>query len=109
MGGSPFTQIHEQRAALQDLCRRFSVRRLRLFGSAANGPFDPIHSDLDMVVDFFDQGRPGIADRFLNLAEGLEQMFHRDVDLLTENSIKNPIFRREVDSTGQIIYEAGSP
>ena len=33
--------------ALQALCRRFGVRRLDLFGSAATGRFDPALSDLD--------------------------------------------------------------
>lgn len=109
MESKVITPLDDHRLALENLCSRLSVRRLRLFGSAASGQFDPINSDLDMVVDFFDGDRPGIANRFLCLADNLEQMFHRPVDLLTENSIKNPIFRQVVDATCQTIYEAGSP
>jgi len=38
--------------ALTELCRRFGVRRLDLFGSAATGHFDPARSDLDFLVEF---------------------------------------------------------
>ena len=45
-------QIELRREELQVLCRRFHVRRLDLFGSAARGDFDPEHSDFDFVVEF---------------------------------------------------------
>jgi len=39
---------------LSELCRRFNVKRLEVFGSAATGAFSD-SSDLDFVVDFGDQ------------------------------------------------------
>ena len=45
------------------------------------------------------------ADRFLDFAEGLERLFGRPVDLGTEQSIRNPYFRREVEATRQLLYE----
>jgi predicted nucleotidyltransferase len=42
--------IDQHRAALATLCRRFHVRRLDLFGSAAEGSFNPERSDLDFLV-----------------------------------------------------------
>ena len=88
------------------LCRDLSVRELRLFGSAATDKFDESRSDVDLVVDFADGDKPGIADRYLALAEGLEEIFHRPVDLVTTRAIRNPIFRRIVDETGRLIYAA---
>ena len=38
--------------AVAALCRRFHVRQLDLFGSAVDGRFDPMHSDLDLLVEF---------------------------------------------------------
>jgi predicted nucleotidyltransferase len=35
---------------LRELCERFGVERLELFGSAARGAFGPAHSDLDCIV-----------------------------------------------------------
>ena len=44
--------IQLRREELWALCRRFHVRRLDLFGSAARGDFDPERSDLDFLVEF---------------------------------------------------------
>ena len=40
--------IEDNRRALDDLCRRFRVRSLELFGSAAHEGFDPESGDLDL-------------------------------------------------------------
>jgi uncharacterized protein len=57
------------------------VSGLEIFGSATREDFDLEKSDLDFLVEFQDPDRPGIADRFMCLAEGLEQIFSRKVDL----------------------------
>ncbi len=44
--------IASHRDELRALCRRFHVRRLDGFGSAARGDFDPAQSDLDFLVEF---------------------------------------------------------
>ena len=46
------TLINERRRKLNTLCRRFTVQRLALFGSALRDDFDPATSDLDMTVQF---------------------------------------------------------
>ena len=43
--------ILSHREELRELCRRYHVRRLDLFGSAARGDFVPARSDLDFLVD----------------------------------------------------------
>ena len=88
------------------LCRDLSVRELRLFGSAATDKFDETRSDVDVVVEFVDGDKPGIADRYMALVEGLEEIFSRPVDLVTTRSIRNPVFRQMVDETSQLIYAA---
>ncbi len=98
--------VEHNRTALVALCRRYRVDRLYLFGSAASGCFDSQRSDLDFLVSFVDREPTGeYADRYLDFAEGLERLFGRPVDLVTEQSIRNPYFRREVESTRQLIYE----
>ena len=90
------------------LCRDLSVRELRLFGSAATDKFDETRSDVDVVVDFVDGDKPGIADRYMALAEGLEEIFNRPVDLVTTRSIRNPFFRRVVDQLSHVLYREGA-
>ena len=77
-----------------------------MFGSAVTGRFDPTHSDLDVVVDFYNPEAPGIADRYMALAVGLEAIFQRPVDVVTKQAMKNPVFRHIVDNTSELLYAA---
>ena len=97
--------IEQHRVELDRLCREFKVRRLELFGSAASGRFANGSSDLDFIVTFADTAPGGYADRYLGFAEALELAFQRKVDLLTERSIRNPIFREAVAADRQIVYD----
>jgi uncharacterized protein len=98
--------IENKRTALTELCGRYRVDRLYLFGSAALGRFDVQRSDLDFLVSFADREPTGeYADRYLDFADDLERLFGRPVDLITEQSIRNPYFLREVEATRQLVYE----
>jgi len=97
--------IEKKRGELAELCRRYRVERLYLFGSAATGRFQPPSSDLDFIVEMADrQPNAAYADRYLGFAEELERLFERPVDLITEQSIRNPYFRREIEATRQLVY-----
>jgi hypothetical protein len=100
--------IDQHRSEIERLCRESHVRRLDLFGSAATAVrFNPATSDLDFIVEFSDTSA-GLARRYLALAEGLESLFARKVDVITERSIRNPIFRAEVEATRRRLYEQSS-
>ncbi len=102
-------EIDSHIAEMRQLCAQYRVRRLYLFGSAATGHFDSSASDLDFVVDMADRQPTGeYADRYLGLAEALEKLFNRPVDLVTEQSIHTPYFHREVETTRQLLYEQPS-
>ena len=92
--------------ALRVLCRRFGVRRLDLFGSAATGKFDPARSDLDFLVEFGEMPPGPYAKAFRGLREGLEQLFGRPIDLLTEPALVNPYLRRQIESEKRNVYRA---
>jgi uncharacterized protein len=97
--------IEQNRDPLAKLCRQFRVERLELFGSAAKGTFQPDCSDVDFLVTFAD-ARPGTyADRYLGLLLALERLLGREIDLVTERSIRNPYFRTAVEATRQLVYD----
>lgn len=99
--------IEEKRPALGELCRRFGVRKLELFGSAAVGDFNPSSSDLDFIVEFppeYDFG-PWMS-RWQDFERELSTLFKRPVDLVRESPLRNPWFRREVNKTRTVIYDA---
>ena len=95
----PLTEA--QREALAELCRRYGVARLDLFGSAAAGSVDPARSDLDFLVEFRKGPAMNLADQYFGLLAALEQLFGRKVDLLTPRSLRNPYFIREVEKLMQ--------
>ena len=96
--------IEQHQAALAELCRRFGVDRLYVFGSAASGDLRPA-SDVDLVVSMADRLPTGTyADRFLDFAEAVESLLGRRVDLVSEQAIRNPFFRREIEATRQLVY-----
>jgi predicted nucleotidyltransferase len=99
--------IEKYQDAIGRICDRFGVRTLEVFGSATGARFDPDASDLDFIVQFVNEQPGGYADRFLGLAEALEQLFDRHVDLLTERCIRNPYFRKTVDASRKKLYERG--
>lgn len=98
--------IDRHRVELAELCRRYHVLRLSLFGSAARDDFDPQHSDYDFLVDFEALPPGQYADAYFGLLESLEQLLGRPVDLVVASAIKNPYFRQSVEQTMALLYAA---
>jgi uncharacterized protein len=90
--------------ATRELCIRHRVQRLDVFGSVLTNRFDPVRSDLDMLVTFQDLPPREYADAWFGLKEGLEALLGREVDLVTSSSLKNPFFRREVEATCRMVF-----
>lgn len=99
------SELEAKRAEIESLCRGTNVVSLDLFGSAASGKFRPEASDLDFVVTFAEFAQGGIFDAYMDLAEGLEAVFGRKVDLVTERSIRNPYFRKAIEGSRVRIYD----
>ena len=57
-----------------------------------------------MVVDFNKVNLEDYVDNYFDLKSSLESLLGRDVDLLEENAIRNPILRRNIDNSKQLIY-----
>jgi predicted nucleotidyltransferase len=93
------------RDSISNICQRFRVERLYLFGSAADERFDSESSDLDFLVTLEEQPPGEYADNYLGLAQALEKLFDRPADLVTEHSIRNPYFRETVFTTRQLLYD----
>jgi predicted nucleotidyltransferase len=90
--------------ALEQLCRRYGVRRPEVFGSVAAGRDRPGESDVDFLVEFEPLPIGAYADAYFGLRESLEQLLGRPVDLVVESAIKNPYFRESVERLRTILY-----
>ena len=85
------TQIDS--STLAELCRRFGVRELSLFGSAARGELRA-DSDIDVMVEFEPGIRIGLL-KFQSLIDELDLLIGRKVDLVTKRGLK-PWVRTQV-------------
>lgn len=89
---------------LAELCERYHVARLAMFGSQNDGSARE-DSDLDLLITF----KPGHAPGFLRLAEMAEQFSALfgglTVDLRTSADL-SPILREEVESAARVLYAA---
>lgn len=95
----------QRRKDIIALCRVHGVTRLEVFGSAADGSFDPLNSDYDFIARFADQPQTSIARRFLGFADALESTLDRKVDLMTDHEIANPYLRESVNATRVTLYD----
>ena len=96
--------IEKSRPEVAVLCSRFGVQSLEVFGSAADGKFDPSHSDIDFLVEFSQDDAGSLFHRYFGLLEALEQLFHRKVDLVSASALSNPYFIATVNQSRQTVY-----
>ena len=98
--------IEEKRDQLESLCRQFSVSRLEVFGSAADGTFDPARSDIDFLVVFHRSPDINAFHQYFDFQEALTELLGRKVDLVEEGAMRNPYFIRSVNKSRTLIYGA---
>ena len=88
---------------LQELCSRYFVNRLYVFGSVSTDTVKD-SSDVDLLVDFKDVTLEKYADNYFDLKFSLESLFSRPVDLLEEKELSNPYLKKSIDRTKKLIY-----
>ena len=88
---------------LAEICRRYRVKRLEIFGGTAED-FNPETSDIDFLVEtqLLPPGKH--ADANFGLLNDLQAIFDRPIALIEANAIENPYFRASVDKTRQPVY-----
>lgn len=100
--------IRAHMPAILALCERHGVAHLELFGSATAATFNPASSDYDFLVEL-DASLPGSrARRWIELAEALERLLGRHVDLVNPRYIRNRFFRQAVEGSRTLIYDRQS-
>lgn len=88
-----------------EICKRFHVRKLWVFGSILTQNFHQ-ESDVDFCVDFDWTQIPLLdsAKNFFGFQASLEKLLNRSVDLVDDSAVKNPYFRAELNETRRLIY-----
>lgn len=98
--------IEAHRREIAELCRRYHVERLELFGSAARATdFDPTRSDIDLLVTYEPATHPTFSDYF-DLSEALAAVLGRPVDLVMSGAVRNPFLRAGIERSKELLYAA---
>jgi len=88
-----------------NLCKSHRVDKLYFFGSSITEHFDPKSSDIDVVVHLNIEDPLDYGETLLSLWDKLELFFERKVDLLTEESLKNPYLKKSIEASKKLIYD----
>jgi hypothetical protein len=97
--------INYKMADFLSLCKTYNVKNLYAFGSSVTDNFNEDHSDIDLLIEIDNDDPIERGENLMNIWDQLEHFFQRKVDLLTSNSIKNPILKKNIDSTKILIYD----
>jgi predicted nucleotidyltransferase len=81
------------------------VDRIYAFGSSVTDRFDLEKSDIDLVVSLAVDDPLEYGELLLSLWDSLELFFGRKVDLLTDDSIRNPYLRTSIERTKKLVYD----
>ena len=92
-----------QQSRISDICRRYQVRRLQMFGSAAQGEERP-DSDVDLLVEFYPRQAPsGFA--LVDMQDELRAAFEgRRIDLAFSSVLDNPYRRAAIEPQLHALY-----
>ena len=96
--------IENNKEKLIELCENHRVKQLYLFGSILTDRFIA-SSDIDILVQFSPIELDLYFDNYMDFKEKLEDLFERQIDLVENQAIKNPIFRQVVDREKLLVYE----
>lgn len=89
---------------IKRLLHENNVERAYAFGSVCTPGFNE-QSDIDLLVhfkeniDFMEKGK-----NYFTLLKSLKNLFRRNIDLVTESSLRNPYFIEELNETRVPIY-----
>lgn len=86
-----------------DLCKKHKVHKLFVFGSILTNRFND-KSDVDLIVDFNKSEVNDYFDNYFDFKYSLEDLLGRKIDLLEEQTIKNPYLKKSVDATRILIF-----
>jgi predicted nucleotidyltransferase len=81
----------------------YNVEKMYLFGSALNSNFNK-ESDVDLLVKFKVIELSKYFDNYMDFKEKLENLFGHKVDLVEEQTLRNPILINSINKSKELIY-----
>jgi predicted nucleotidyltransferase len=89
--------------SLKRLCNIYNVDKMYLFGSALTSNFNE-KSDIDFLVKFKPIELSKYFENYIDFKENLQSLFGREVDLLEEQTLRNPILIKSINRSKELVY-----
>jgi len=88
---------------LNRLCKEHNVDKMYLFGSALKESFSK-DSDIDFLVRFKKFDLADYFENYMSFKEDLKKLLGREIDLLEEQTLKNPILIKSINRSKELVY-----
>ena len=98
--------IEKNKTHLEELCKKYHVQKLELFGSAVTYNFDPANSDLDFLVEFQSLKQGELFAFYFDFLNDLRSLFGLKIDLITLESVNNPHLQKSIAPQRKTLYAA---
>jgi uncharacterized protein len=99
--------ISQHQKEIANICLRYGVRKLEVFGSAARSEdFEEATSDADFLVQFHPDGKLGPLEEFFGLREALAKIIGRPVDLVEPGAVRNPFVLAQINKARETVFDA---
>ncbi|MFV8335226.1 nucleotidyltransferase family protein [Flavobacterium sp. RSP29] len=95
--------INQNKEIIKNLCETHNVEKLYLFGSATTSKFNE-ESDIDFLVKFKSFDLKLYFINYIDLKNKLKNLLHREIDLVEEQTLKNPYLISTIEENKELIY-----
>lgn len=85
------------------MCKKHKVNKLYLFESATNKDFNDT-SDIDFLESYNTSDLSLYFEKYMSFKEILRKLFKRDIDLIEEQTLENPILINSINKSKELIY-----
>lgn len=100
--------INQNITEINAICSTHNVEQLYVFGSVTTKDFNE-QSDIDILIQFNSKINPAqYFNNYMDFKEALEALLNREIDLVEDQAVKNPIFRKILDRDKILVYERKS-
>ena len=100
--------INQNITEINAICATHNVEQLYVFGSVTTKDFNE-QSDIDILIQFNSKINPAqYFNNYMDFKEALEALLNREIDLVEDQAVKNPIFRKILDRDKILVYERKS-
>ncbi len=101
----PGFDIERFRPQIDAFCLRWKVEELSIFGSALRDDFDPLDSDIDVLINLAADAQWSLYD-WVDMRDELQRLFARRVDLVSKKGLRNPFRRKSILNSRRVVYAA---